>query len=116
MTSEVATAEQPLPSPSGRYKLSVVMTEVNGEPVQYFQIKDAGDVVVFACQERFTARDTTYMLWDEAERVWVYSGDVGTYFWEQSEDMAIWVKHAYASSNVSAPQFLKERRPRWITR
>lgn len=116
MHNEVATVEQPLLSPSGKYTLAVVQSEVDGQPMQHFQILDGNNTAVFACTERFSARDTIYMLWDSQDRVWVYSGDVGTYFWEPTQDPAVWRIQAYASSDVPAPQFLREKRPRWITR
>lgn len=116
MSNEVATVEQPLLSRSGKYRLTVVQTEVAGQQMQYFQIVDAGGDVLFACAERFSVRDMTYMLWDPQDRVWVYSGDVGTYFWEQTSDPTQWQIHTYATSDVPAPQYLKEKRPRWITR
>ena len=74
----------------------------------------AGDRVVlgetvYAAPERFATRHTTYFLWGPEDRVWVYSGDVGTFFWERNADTGAWEKHVYAEEDVPLPEFLQER-------
>ncbi len=110
---EVATEERPAASLSGRYVL-VVVTEWKGSvPLQGFQVLDRDGRVVFSPGERFDARHTTYFLWDEMDRVWVYSGDEGTLFWEYDQGTATWERRVYSGSGVPAPGFLKRVRPRW---
>lgn len=115
---EVATQERPAVSPSGEYML-VVVSGYDGEAhFQSFQIvsrfvvttQDRSAVLgetVYAAPERFATRHTTYFLWDQDDRVWVYSGDVGTFFWEYNAATGDWEKHASADSDVSAPEFLQ---------
>ena len=108
----LATLEKPAMSPSGSYELTVIIPDEKEKWMYSFQISDKSKQVVFTPDLKFSIRSTTYWLWDENDRVWVYSGDIGTYFWEKNNS-GQWVKNSYRKSNVSAPKFLKETRPRW---
>jgi hypothetical protein len=109
---EVATAEKAAVSPSGKYLLVVVAGQDGTVRFQSFQIlnRQSGDTL-YMSEERFTARHTTYFFWDDADRVWVYSGDIGTYFWEYDPTTEQWERHAYIDSNIPAPEFLKRKMP-----
>lgn len=112
MPKEVATQHHDAISPSGDYVLTVL--EHDGES-QSFQILDYNThAVIYTAPEKYQMRDLTYFLWDADDRVWVYSGDLGTFFWEY-DGIRQWKMYVYAQSNVSAPPFLKETRPRWHT-
>jgi hypothetical protein len=111
LPSEVATTDLAAVSPSGAYTLRVTETDENGIPTQRFQILDQSENVVFASDQGFDVRHMTYFLWDASDRVWVYSGDIGTYFWEHNPDTGAWEQAAYARSEVPAPDFLKQSRP-----
>lgn len=113
---EVATAEKAAVSPSGNYLLVVVAGQDGTVRFQSFQILDRSGDTLYMSEERFTARHTTYFLWDEADRVWVYSGDIGTYFWEYNSTTEQWEQHAYVDSGVPAPEFLKRERPEYHPR
>jgi hypothetical protein len=65
---------------------------------------------LFSCKEHFRTWDTTYFLWDAENRVWVYSGDIGTFYWERGKN-GIWEEHTYGEEAVPAPAFLKRMRP-----
>ena len=104
-----ATADGPaVPSPSGRYALRVVRTEPERLD---FEVLDAGGEALFRSDERFDDRSRTMFLWDADGRVWVYSGDVGTFFWERGTTPDVWRRHVYADSDVPAPPALREARP-----
>jgi len=117
---EVATSKQPAISPSGEYAL-VVVSGYDGEVrFQSFQIVSRYDIsmpdrsfllgeTVYAAPERFATRHTTYFLWGPEDRVWVYSGDVGTFFWECDPDTGAWEKHVWAEGDVPLPEFLQQR-------
>ncbi len=110
---EVATEERPAPSPSNRYVLKII-TEWEGTiPLQGFQVMDANGHLIFSPQKRFDARHMTYFLWDTEDRIWVYSGDEGTFFWEYDPNKATWEKRPYTDGKVPAPEFLKQVRPKW---
>jgi hypothetical protein len=115
MPKEVATLEAPAVSPSGKYTLVVIPDKDGQLNVQYFQIQNNQDKeILYSSPDQFAVRHTTYFLWDKDERVWVYSGDVGTFFWEQNSETKEWQKHGYAQSNVPAPEFLKKMRPQFF--
>ena len=111
LPEEVATAEKAAVSPSGKYLLVIVAGQDGAVRFQSFQILDRSGDTLYMSAKRFTARHTTYFLWDDADRIWVYSGDVGTYFWEYDPTTAQWEEHAYVDSNVPAPEFLKREMP-----
>lgn len=118
----LATQSRPLSSPSGRYVLHVLPASHPREPdvaYQRFQIqrKDAptGETPVLSPAEIFRARDTTYFLWDDADRVWVYSGDIGTFYWEQDTG-GMWRKHTHGKDGTApVPPLLKKLRPQVFT-
>jgi hypothetical protein len=113
MPAEVATLDKPAVSPSGKFILIVLTQNANGNDTQSFQILGQDKTVLYISTEQFTARDTNFFLWDNQDRVWVYSGDLGTFFWENQDEAHTWKKYVYAENNVPAPAFLKEVRPRW---
>jgi len=82
-----------------------------------FSVNDASGAELFAAQQTFDNHSTTYFLWDDADRVWVYSGDIGTYFWEyNSGESELWVQKTYVKETVPAPDFLKEVRGKYHPR
>ncbi len=56
------------------------------------------------------ARHIAYFLWDNADRVWGYSGDTGTSFRKQKGGE--WKKYCYVDKDVAAPLFPEEKWPR----
>ena len=106
---------KPCRSPSGKYILDVDLRESSTEGKFYtFRILAAGNDqdpdVRFESTDRFFARHTTWFFWDSMDRVWVYSGDVGTSYW-QLDEQDVWAKVGY-DRTVSAPPLLRERRPK----
>jgi hypothetical protein len=112
----VASPGHPALSPSGKYQLVVIQQDEPGNgPILHFEIQDPQGRRIYQAPERFYGRHQHYFLWDHQDRAWVYSGDVGTYFWERRGE-SHWDKSAYARSQVPAPAFLKERYPKRFTR
>jgi hypothetical protein len=113
-----ATPGYPAASPSGKYRL-IVVTGFNGEShFAQFQIttNERHPHVLFCSEDHFRTRDTTYILWGEKDTVWVYSGDVGIYYWVALTDDH-WVKRSHADRRPKGrivPEFLKRRRPRFF--
>jgi hypothetical protein len=113
--SEIATQDHPSHSPSGKYVLEVKHEDHEGILSETFVIRMAAtNEVLFAYDEWYNIRHTTVFLWDAADRVWVYSGDIGTYFWERDQDDHHWTQHAYAQSKVNPPQYLIDFRPQFF--
>lgn len=108
---EVATTAQSVASPSGQYVLEVLEAAQNNTTSQYFRILNADGTLVFTSDQYFDPRHTTYFLWGPEDRVWVYSGDTGTYFWAYNSTSDTWARSTYARSDVPAPDFLKSQRP-----
>lgn len=113
---ELATQDAAARSPSETLVLEVLADEMDGFPAQRFRVLDPDGNVLYECPDSYLARALTFFLWDSQDRVWVYSGDRGTFFWEQGDDPADWHMSVYAQSDVPAPQFLKDVRPRWHKR
>jgi 6-phosphogluconolactonase (cycloisomerase 2 family) len=109
LPSEVATLTHPAASPSGQYRLALVDGEKDGGRVLSFQIQDTSGKLIFAPPDQFSTRGKTYFLWDSQDRVWVYAGQTGTFFWQKENSM--WVKYDLANSSVSVPPFLEQAQP-----
>lgn len=66
----------------------------------------------YRTKDFFRTRDTLLATWDDnSPRFWVYSADIGTFFWDYTETG--WVKHEYNGSTDkdSVPKSLKDARP-----
>ena len=112
----LATRRNPARSPSGKFLLRVTAGATERARFQTFEIEELGYTGphrIFSPTERFMSRHTTFFLWDDADRVWVYSGDVGTYFWVRVTNN-VWEKCIYAQNqHVPSPDFLKRKYPQW---
>ncbi len=112
----VATLNHPQVSTSGKYLLKIIEGYDGEVTFNQFEIieldSQQNQKVVFRSKEHYRTRDTLFFLWDEEDRIWVYSGDLGTFYWTQEAENH-WVKHVYIKSNVGAPSFLKKVRPKY---
>ena len=109
LPSEVATLTHPAASPSGQYKLLVVRGENEGSQGLAFQVQDASGKLIYSPPDQFSTRGKTYFLWDAQDRVWVYAGQQGLFFWQKEGDS--WVKYDSAKSSVAIPSFIKQAVP-----
>lgn len=113
---EVATIKNPVISPSGKYQIKVIEETIEGVKHNKFSIFKISDgkiepLAIFTSNDAYRTRDTLYFVWDDKDRVWAYSGDAGTFFWERVSDDN-WQKHLYADNrNISVPTILKELKP-----
>jgi len=112
-----ATVKNPVTSPSGQYQLQVVGGydgQVHFNRFYIAKIREVGLIpeVVYCSKDTFRTRDTLFFLWDNTDRVWVYSGDAGTFYWTRVRD-DLWEKHPYADGDIPAPEFLKKVRPEY---
>lgn len=107
-------------SPSGDYELEVVTGDYGGAEGRggwwRVRIRDSSGEVVLDSPKRFSARFETLALWDErAERAWVHSTDVGTYYWEPDRQGrwtgAVLGPEGIASADPPVPRLLVEREP-----
>lgn len=112
----IALVDQPATSPSGRYLLSVVARDMERPYELAFTITDTRGEFLYSSEKIFDNRSVTSFLWGDEDRVWVYSGDVGTYFWQQGDSEMDWQVATYARSEVPAPDYLKKIRPKYHPR
>jgi hypothetical protein len=114
----VAIVGEPKRSPSGSFALIVQPGYDGNVHFQAFQILEnpgtPNQKIAFFAKDRFRTRDALYFGWDDSDNVWVYSGDLGTFFWRRSAD-GRWEKHVYREENIPAPPFLKILRPQFFS-
>lgn len=111
-------APAPQTSPSGKYVLVVVEGKCPAcGPFRQFDVMtgDRDPRILYASTDHFRTRDTTWFGWGEGDRVWVYSGDVGTFYWEPAAGGA-WRKGSYSDGKHPAPEALKRFRPQLFKR
>ena len=108
-----ANPNQFLLSPSGNYKADIEDFDDDGVKSYRLYIIDIRNdgTLKYEVDFIFRARDKNFIFWaDEADVLWVYSGDTGTYFWINNND--IWIKKSYADNQeAKVPQALKDVRP-----
>lgn len=113
-----ATPENPVVSPSKKFQLQVTQGNNGLVDFQRFDIAKVREngldpEVVFCSGETFRTSDRLLITWDSMDRVWVYSGDVGTYYWVRIDDTK-WQKHSLGvSSSIHVPQELKKAIAEW---
>jgi len=119
INKSLATPENPVKSPSGKYLL-IIENGYDGV-IHYNQFKiiniDSQNNIIsveYKSDYKYRTRDTLYFLWDLYDRVWIYSGDIGTTYWEKSNNN-LWLKHIYRVTDIPAPDLLKELRPKYHT-
>ena len=104
-----------LTSPSGRYTIS--LREETKEDFSYYSISLYSyqqPAPIQLPESTFRARDTLFVLWDDTkDRVWAYSGDIGTYFWDYTDD-GTWERYSWQGTGETPPQALKDARPAYF--
>jgi hypothetical protein len=73
-------------STSGRYVPSTILEEDNQGRWIRFQVRERSGHVVFISPTRWAARHRTEYAFDDTERIWFYSSDVGTSVWRHIDD------------------------------
>lgn len=107
----MATLARPAVSPSGTWVVALLSETAGDSTVFRVRVSDTAGHTVLAPTDAWAARHRTLAGWDEGvDRVWVYSGDVGTQTWTANE--AGWVSQPWAGSGLTAPSWLRERVPR----
>ncbi len=100
-----AVEGQRIVSPSGRY-VAVVTKPSRDEPgMLSFRIEDRQGRIEFAAPDRWAARFRLHFVWDDADRLWSDSSDVGTDVWERQVDGS-WKGRAWVSTDLVPPPAL----------
>ena len=110
--NEIALPGSPKISPSGRYQLVVFEEEDGDGNLEWgFLVKEGEGRDVLIPAQRWSPRHRLYFLWGEGDRVWVYSGDIGTMIWEP--DGEVWQSLDYVNQKgLQPPEFLRKTLPR----
>lgn len=69
------------------------------------------DKEIFNSNEFFRFRDMKYLLWGDNDTFWIYSGDLGVFYWERTDNS--WDKKNYSENKdiIKVPDVLKLLRP-----
>ena len=111
-TSMLATGQNEVLSPSGKYLLTMRESEQANVKGFYIDVESVQEKTnVFISQDFFRFRDINYLLWGENDSIWLYSGDSGTFYWLKTADS--WEKKIYTENkgNVEVPDILKQLKP-----
>lgn len=118
--SELASTTNPVVSPSGKYQLNVKEVFLEGCRQRRFYISAVSEGKkaaknIFISKDTFRTRDSLFFTWGKRDSVWVYSGDLGAFFWE-CDNEGNWSKHVYEinQDSYSAPDILKKLRPKYF--
>jgi len=89
---------QVIHSPDEQFVLVIDLNQSKSDLTKYlclkFTIQDADENVLFQEQTGASTTMRWKMAWDEDSRVWLYSSDIGTYYWEQQAE-GIWDRFTY---------------------
>ena len=100
-------------SPSGKYGLSVEKC-MDGD-VDSLKIIVCGyehDDYIIKSEKLFRCRDTLLVLWDDTmDRVWAYSGDLGTFYWD-IVNFELKISPYSPDNTAEVPFALKTAKPR----
>lgn len=111
--NKLATPENPVLSPSGKYVLEVVqgyngVVHYNRFVISLYKGEDTDPEVIFCSKKTYRIRDTLYFMWDDDEdSVFVYSGDTGTERWNMKND-ELWVEEYPLGAGTEVPELLKK--------
>jgi hypothetical protein len=88
-----------IPSPDGQFLLVIDVNQSQADLGKYLclqlVIQDSSRSPVYQEQTGASSTARWEVTWDDDNRVWLYSADIGTYYWEQRTDNT-WVKFTYA--------------------
>ncbi|MGC6767729.1 hypothetical protein [Enterococcus sp. LJL51] len=91
-------------SPSGKYELLQVNTEDEAEVPGYsFNVWEKGskNTTIYEANDYFRKRDRFILSWgDNEDIIWVYSGDLGLFYWTNEGDS--WTKHDFADEIIDS--------------
>lgn len=115
VNDKLVTESHSVLSPSEKYSLEMVVSEADNVRGFNFVVKEASnEEEVYKSEDLFRLRDTNYLFWGEDDTIWVYSGDLGTFYWEKAFNS--WNKKTYAENkdNINIPELLKELKPQYF--
>lgn len=104
-----ATPVNPVVSASEKYTM-VIETGFHDDVFDnHFVVysSDENNHIIFTSERNYRTRDRLYFTWDEADNIWVYSGDIGTVLWQY--DGVKWIECTPSSDDLEGlPDILLE--------
>jgi len=89
-TADVGAPLVPMTTTDGRWSVvAAVSTSGPRSGCVQFKIRDAQGHMVHREQTGASQRMRWEFAWDDADRLWFYSGDIGTSYWERQDD-GVW--------------------------
>lgn len=81
-------------SPSGKFNASVAVVDERGAHAWRVVVSDQGRQEVYRSPMAFSSRHRTAISWEErVDRLWVYSGDIGTRIYE-TDSHGAWIERS----------------------
>lgn len=102
----VAVPGHPQRSPSGRYELIAIEC---GRREWCFHIQPTraeDSAEEFTIPDRYRPFHRLYAVWGTDDTVWIYSSDIGTYLWRQTE-LTTWTKTAWVDTDEQLPERIR---------
>ena len=114
--SILVTEKHDVVSPSKEYILKMDVTEKDG--IQGFYVAvytNNKKKEIFKGDQFYRFRDVSYLFWGDNNTFWLYNGDLGTYYWEKTDNT--WNKKSYSENkdSIKVPDILKQLRPSLFT-
>ncbi len=102
-------------SPSGKFSLEMAISQSDNVKGFSFIVRGASSTIeIFRSDDFFRLRDTNYLFWGDNDTIWVYSSDLGTFYWENTADT--WTKKTYSENGerVIVPEILRKLKPQYF--
>jgi len=95
--------EQPLPSASGKYVLTVPI-ETADDSHRYWRvtITDVNGHVLFKDDSRFVGNLNVFWCWDDQDRVWLKNSDDGLIYYWEADESGTWRRYRWEQNNRMA--------------
>lgn len=82
-----------------------IHVEIIPKSIVYYKVLDAEEHCIIESVERFSAVQRWSLFWDQRNRLWVQSSDIGTFLWEQVQT------EEYRQRPVSSDKSLIQQMP-----
>jgi len=101
----LCTKNNPIVSPSGEFTAEYQQSPSN-ERGFVIRILDKSGNHIYTCDCLFLSRFSNFICWaDDADILWGYNGDIGTFYWIPEEDG--WIKYVIRSQRAYAGCFVQ---------
>ena len=78
-----------------------------GDTIVRYEVKDATGLMLIASKERASCVGTWGLFWDQKDRLWLVSSDIGTYLWERDGSGVYQERHITYDDYLGMPTQLR---------